>query len=91
MYHPDSAQSDNFTGESFNILRNNYEKLKAYCEMRDKLIDLEKNIEEDGTILTDRYEFEWPDAVGQPEKHEIMKELSKPKLYPFVKIIDLQK
>ncbi len=45
--------------------------------MREKLVEMEKNIEEDGTIVTERQSFEWPEEIGQPEKQEIIKELSK--------------
>lgn len=76
LYHPDSVKNDVYTSENFNVLRNNYEKLKVYYDIREKLIEMENNIEEDGTIITERQSFEWPDEIYQPEKQEIIKELS---------------
>jgi hypothetical protein len=77
LYHPDIVNSDKKSGENFNLLKNNYEKLKVYCEMRDKLGEIEKNIEEDGTIILETYEMNWSNVITQPEKQEIIKELCK--------------
>lgn len=76
LYHPDSIKNDTFTSESFNELRHNYEKLKVYYEMREKLLEMEKNVEDDGTIITEKGTFEWPEEINQPGRQEIIKELS---------------
>ncbi len=77
LYHPDSIKNDNFTSENFNALKNNYDKLKVYYEMREKLIEMEQNIEDDGTIITEKQSLDWPEEISQPNKKEIIKELSK--------------
>jgi hypothetical protein len=76
LYHPDIVNSDKKSGENFTLLKNNYEKLKIYCEMRDKLGEIEKNIEDNGTIVLETYEVNWSNLITQPEKQEIIKEIS---------------
>jgi hypothetical protein len=53
LYHPD-VKNDKYSHNHFSKLQNYYEKLKQYIEIREKLKEMEKNIDENGTIILEK-------------------------------------
>lgn len=57
LYHPDTKTNDAFSTIQFNKLQESYERLKIFCELREKISERENNISDDGTIILEKGEY----------------------------------
>lgn len=75
MYHPD-IKADKLSHSQFNKLQDSYERLKVYIEMRDKLREMENNVDENGTIIIESSTFNIEEKYQQ-DKSEVIQRLRK--------------
>ena len=77
LYHPDLRAHDKHANAQFNKLKESYERLKKYCELREEIAKMENNISSDGTITLEQgfYESDLGNNASIITKEETIKQM----------------